>query len=224
MDGLLVHKTRRAILDLLKRRGSASVEALARELALIPVTARPHLRVLEEEGLISGTDVRGQRGRPYRVYRLTPRAEEQYFPKQYDTLALQLLSTLAEKEGHESLQVLMDHVAENMAAPQRARVEGKPFAPRVAEVARILAETGGTAELQPTADGYVVREYNCPYLQVSRQSAQVCEIDRRLVSKLAGAPVQLDSDRLRDGAARCSFVISDRPGTVEPDLPAAVST
>jgi predicted ArsR family transcriptional regulator len=205
-----MHPTRRAILDVLKRCSSASLKELASDLGLVPVTVRAHVQALESTALVASSDVRGQRGRPYRVYTLTLKAEEQFFPKQYDDLALQLLSGVAQIEGKEALQLLVDRVAENMAAAQRPRVEGKPIEQRVAEVTRIFEETGGAAELTETEEGYVVQEYNCPYLRVSRQSAHVCEIDRRRVSKLVGAPVELSPSRLRDGAPSCAFIIPVR--------------
>jgi predicted ArsR family transcriptional regulator len=52
-----------------------------------------------------------------------------------------------------------------------------------------------------------VREHHCPYPSVSRCSDHVCEIDRRLVEKLAGASVVV-TQRLRDGADSCDFVIA----------------
>ena len=205
-----MHPTRRAILDVLKRRGSASLKELASDLGLVPVTVRAHMRALERAALVASSDVRGQRGRPYRVYSLTLKAEEQFFPKQYDDLALQLLSGVAQIEGQEALQLLVDRVAENMAAAQRPRVEGKPIEQRVAEVTRMFEESGSAADLTETDEGYIVQEYNCPYLRVSRQSVHVCEIDRRLVSKLVGAPVELGPSRLRDGAPSCAFIIPAR--------------
>lgn len=202
-----MHPTRRAILDVLKRKGRGSLRELAADLDLVPVTLRSHLLSLETNGLVVKSGVRGQRGRPYHVYALTTDAEERVFPKQYDDLALQLMNGVSQMEQEGLLQSFVERVAENMAAARRFRIEGKSTKQRIAEVVRIVEEMGGDAELTETEDGYLVREHNCPYLRVSRQSSHVCEIERRLVSKLVGGPVELGAHRLRNGATSCSFTI-----------------
>ena len=75
-----MHPTRRAILDVLKRRGSASLKELAKDLNLVPVTVRAHVQALESAALIASSDVRGQRGRPYRVYSLTSKRKSSSSP------------------------------------------------------------------------------------------------------------------------------------------------
>ncbi len=154
--------------------------------------------------------MRQGRGRPARRYSLTEAADA-YFPKGYDRLALSLLAGLSQLEGHEALEALVEHVAGGMAAGYGERVEGKSLPERVAAIAEIIEEQGGAAEWAPTAEGYVVREHNCPYLSVSRCDDHVCEIDRRLVQRLAGTPVAV-TQRLRDGADSCDFVIAAPEG------------
>jgi predicted ArsR family transcriptional regulator len=211
-----MQRTRRAILDYLKRKPGATLQELATAGGIAPITARSHLAILLDAGLVQATAVRqgrGRRGRPARRYSLTEAADA-YFPKGYDRLALSLLAGLSQLEGDEALEALVEHVAGGMAAGYGERVEGKSLPERVAAIAEIIEEQGGAAEWAPTAEGYVVREHNCPYLSVSRCDDHVCEIDRRLVQRLAGAPVAV-TQRLRDGADSCDFVIAapegDRP-------------
>jgi predicted ArsR family transcriptional regulator len=133
-------------------------------------------------------------------------AAEAHFPKQYDALAVSLLSSVAQLEGESGLNALIDHVAGQMAAPYEPRVRGKPLPVRLAVVANMITERGGVADWARTDDGYVVREHNCPYPSASRCSDHVCEIDRQLVAKLTGTPVTV-TQRMRDGAESCAFVI-----------------
>jgi predicted ArsR family transcriptional regulator len=204
----LMQRTRRAILDYLKRKPGATLDELAAAGGIAPITARSHLAILTEAGLVRANVVRGGRGRPGRRYTLTEAADA-YFPKQYDRLALSLLAGVSQLEGRAAVEALVDHVAEGMAAGYAPRVAGKSLPERVAAVAEIIEEQGGAAEWAQTPEGYVVREHNCPYLSVSRCSDHVCEIDRRVVEKLSGATVEV-SQRLRDGADSCDFVILNR--------------
>ncbi len=206
----LMQRTRRAILDFLKRKPGATLEELAAAGRIASITARSHLAILVEQGLVRATAVRQGRGRPSRRYFLTEAAEA-YFPKHYDRLALSLLAGLSHLEGREAVQALVDHVAEEMAESYGPRVAGKPLPERVAAIAEIIEEQGGAADWESTASGYVVHEHNCPYLSVSRCTDHVCEIDRRLVAKLSGSPVEV-TQRLRDGANSCDFVIAAPKG------------
>src|SRR3990172_8819772 len=93
-----MQRTRRQILDILKRRGKASLEELATAVELVPVTVRAHLSVLERDDLVQAEETRGRIGRPYFVYSLTPEAQE-LFPRSYHALSDRLLSALQEVYG-----------------------------------------------------------------------------------------------------------------------------
>lgn len=207
----MMQKTRRAMLDHLKRHPGATVEELAGASGIAPITVRGHLSVLMDQDLIRHRDVRGQRGRPFRRYYLTEEAEA-FFPKQYEQLAVSLLSSLGELEGQHGLQTLITHVANQTAAQHLPQLVGRSLPERVSAVASLIDQQGGAAEWERSSDGYVVREHNCPYLGVSRQSDHVCELDRQVIAQLVGAPVRV-SQRLRDGADSCEFHIS----TVSPE-------
>jgi len=200
-----MQRTRRVMLDHLKRNPGATLVQLAKAARIAPITARGHVDLLMEQGLLRATEVRGHRGRPFRSYFLTEAAEE-YFPKQYDALAIGLLSSVAALEGETGIDAVLQHTAEQMASPYAARVDGKPLAVRLAVVADMITERGGVADWARVEGGYVVREHNCPYPSASRCSDHVCEIDRRVVEELTGAPVKV-TERMRDGAESCAFVI-----------------
>jgi predicted ArsR family transcriptional regulator len=201
-----MQRTRRVILDYLKRNPGASLGELARAAGVAEITTRAHVAILTDDGLLRATEVRHGRGRPARHYFLTEAAEA-HFPKHYDQLAANLLAGVAQLSGPELMGTLIGHLAADMAGTYRSRVEGKPLAERVAAIAGIIEEQGGAADWQQTETGYVVREHNCPYLSVSRCDDQICELDRQVVAKLADAVVEVPT-RLRDGADNCSFVIT----------------
>src|SRR5690348_5288941 len=108
-----MQRTRRVILDYLKRNPGATLVQLAEAASIAPITARSHVAVLLADGLIQTRDERGARGRPFRRYFLTEAAEA-HFPKQYDALAVSLLSSVAQLEGEAALHTLIDHVAGQM--------------------------------------------------------------------------------------------------------------
>ena len=87
-----MHSKRRQILDILKMRGSSTVEELRRELGITSVTVRHHLEIMRAEELVREPSARHRSapGRPHYEYALTTQAEE-YFPKSYADLAFHLM-------------------------------------------------------------------------------------------------------------------------------------
>jgi hydroxyethylthiazole kinase-like uncharacterized protein yjeF len=69
------HSTRIEVLELLRRRGSASADEIAGELGITANAVRQHLANLEREGLVASEPHRQKRGRPAFRFSLTARAD-----------------------------------------------------------------------------------------------------------------------------------------------------
>ncbi|MEK6575031.1 MAG: ArsR family transcriptional regulator, partial [Chloroflexota bacterium] len=63
--------TRDEVLNLLRRKGSASVNELAEATGVTPVSVRHHLSVLQAGGLIASVENHSGVGRPKLLYSLT---------------------------------------------------------------------------------------------------------------------------------------------------------
>src|SRR5690242_18544805 len=83
-------ETRRTILTILKKSGSAHSDEIAAALGVTVSGTRQHLTALERDGLLAHTDVRDGRGRPKFRYYLTPAADN-LFPRNYVELTNELL-------------------------------------------------------------------------------------------------------------------------------------
>ena len=86
--------TQRQIIQLLRTHGSMNANDLAKTLAISAVGVRRHLATLERDGFARATLVRQKMGRPTYTYALTDLAQD-LFPKNYHTLANQLLTNAA---------------------------------------------------------------------------------------------------------------------------------
>jgi DeoR family suf operon transcriptional repressor len=190
--------TRRAILVALKERGEAHADGLAEALGITVSAVRQHLQTLAAAGLVAHREQRGTPGRPKHAYHLSE-AGEALFPRAYGALANELLDYL----DAEDVERLFDQRRARRAADARARLDGKPLAERVAELARILDEEGYLAEHEALPDGsFVLRERNCAILDVACSQPGACASElaflrsvlpdaeiRRLSHIVAGAPV-----------------------------------
>ncbi len=202
-----MQRTRRQILDILKKRGRATLEELAREVALSPVTVRVHLSVLQRDDLVNVEEVRGRVGRPYFVYSLTEEAEE-LFPKRYHALANRLLGGMDELLPPETREALLRQVAEKWAVERRARLTGKGLAEKVAEIAQIRSEEGAIADWEKVDGGYLLRQYNCPNLLVCRIHSQVCDLEEDYIARMIDAPL-IRQSCIGWGDRVCSYLIAE---------------
>ena len=207
-----MQRTRWDILQILKKRGKASLEELAKEIGLVPVTVRSHLSVLERDHLVTSEEVRGRVGRPHFVYSLTDNAQE-LFPKNYHVLAERVLRAILEMDGPEKLERVFQTVSDNWASERAPRMAGKTAEERVQEMAQIRTEEGALAECDRVNGEFMLRQYNCPAIRVAGQQPLVCRAELDYLRKLLGMDVERVSS-IATGDGSCNYVI--RP-TKRPD-------
>jgi DeoR family suf operon transcriptional repressor len=165
--------TRRTMLEALKKHGELSVEALADALQVTPSAIRQQLAGMKADGLVSFRERKGGPGRPRHLYRLTETSEA-LFPKTYSELTNELLDYVGDADP-----ALVDRLFERRrrrrAEGARARLAGKPFGERVAELARILDEDGYLADFEQVDGGtWRIVEHNCAILGVATRYGQAC--------------------------------------------------
>lgn len=218
--------TKTQILALLKRSGGSTVDELTRSLGLAPMTVRQHLTELERDGLTMASEVRRPTGRPHFLYSLTAGGEET-FPRRYDVLAELILrevtqlkpEDLASTDPVARTELVLERVAERVAAGHRPQFEGKALNERVQLLTDLLQEESGFAEFERTEQGYEVRDYNCAYHKLVDSNRDICHWHLTLMRKLIGESVQHERS-IRSGSECCRFVIEpDRvadPATEKP--------
>ncbi|HKH37050.1 MAG TPA: helix-turn-helix domain-containing protein [Rubrobacter sp.] len=211
-DQRFFESTRGQIVTLLRRSGR-TVEDLARALDLTNNGVRPHLTILERDGLVRqrGSVRRSSGGgKPAYVYELTEEAED-LFPKAYAPVLGRLLDVLAERLGLEESEALLRSVG-------RRLVEGKTVPPdstraRLEAAADVLNELGGLVELEEHDGGFVIRGYSCPLAGVTPEHPEVCRMAETLIAELAGVPVHERCDR--GERPRCCFEVAAAGDTAQ---------
>jgi predicted ArsR family transcriptional regulator len=212
-----VEGTRDAIVSILRRRDSISVDQLATELGLASATVRRHLDVLLRDGSISVEQVRGRTGRPRYAFSLTEQGAE-LFPHHYVRLTRRLLEEIAgldadETQGRNGValaDLLFDKMAERLAGEYASRVHGETLEERVRSAATLLADEGLDFEVETTDDGVRLLGRGCPCLQLSGQQGDhaSCGHDRRLLEQVIGSPVaSLERDEL-PGEFLCGYQVT----------------
>jgi DeoR family transcriptional regulator, suf operon transcriptional repressor len=210
-----MQETRHQILTILKEKGSATVDDLATSLNLTPITVRHHLSILLGEGYLSAQQVRRKVGRPHYVYTLTEKAAD-VFPQGYHLLTDRLLDELKVMVGREGMQVMLERLADRLAATVAPQVGGDTMEERLNQAALLLVSEGFLARWEKTTDGYIFYELNCPYRRVIQHHPEVCSMDQRFLSEVLHIGVE-KIDCIVAGGERCSYrVHTEQQGQAVP--------
>ena len=201
--------TRERILVLLKTRGRMSAGELSAELELTEMAIRRHMYELEREGIIQTSSVRQKMGRPLHTFELTADSDD-LFPKNYHTLALDLLTELDEDpETQPLIGRMFEGRRRKLHERYAPRMEGKSLEERVYELALIQNAGGYMAEVETKdQEGYFLHEYNCPITGVAGKYEQACNCELALFQGLLEAVVER-TECLAKGGARCTYAIGD---------------
>lgn len=205
--------TRQYILDILKRRGHATVDEIVDDLQqskgqITAVTVRHHLSRLQDEHLVNAPTTRHREspGRPQHVYTLTEKANS-VFPNNYQQLAEALLKQIQARFQDETVNVIFEDIANDMA--KQASIPSGTLVERLESVVNYLNEHGYEAHWEKSIHGYILHTANCPYHHLSKSDESLCHMDMRLIAAMLGViPRRLS--RIAEGDPSCSYLISGK--------------
>lgn len=197
-------ESQQAILDLLKRRGNATIPQLAEVLDLNIETVRDHLKTLARHDLVcrQGSRKSGP-GRPEIIYGLSVGAE-QLFPRREGEILHDLAAYMVET-GHEG--ILKEFFNRSIGGRRQealarvARLKGKA---RLKEVARILTELGFMAVVEQAAGATHLRLCHCPLRDLIGATRIPCRAELGFVSELLGERLTRES-YIPSGDPCCSY-------------------
>ena len=202
--------SRRGILLALKKRGRARAEELAEVLGITASAVRQHLTGLLGDGLVTFEEVRSGPGRPKHVYRLTPAADS-LFPRTYSELTNELLDYAGATQPG-LVDELFEMRRRRRAEAARARLAGRPFDERVAELARILDEDGYLADVERLEDGtWRIVEHNCAILGVAARFGQACSSEIAFLQDALPDALIERTHHMMAGAHMCCYQVRPQP-------------
>jgi predicted ArsR family transcriptional regulator len=197
--------TRGRIVQSLKRHRTRTAAQLSAEQGVTPNAVRQHLARLERDGLVTGAAQRLSRTKPTLVYSLTS-AGDRLFPERYTLLLNAVLDEIQRENGSGSVTRVFENIGRRSAARHAQRFAGKDLGGRVAELAAFLRERGVVVEHGESANGFVLREYNCPFRDTVAAHPEVCSVVHTLMEEVLPAkPRQLTS--IARGDDRCEFEV-----------------
>ncbi len=183
--------TRDQVLKTLLARPNITINELADEVGINPISVRHHIDRLQADGLVSSEEERHGVGRPRRMYFLTEAGVEK-FPTRYIRLTVRLLEQLKETMPPAVVSKLFAQMAEDLAKDYAAGVgkESLTMEERLDLMKNLLNQEGFNIEWEKQGEQYQIRETSCPYFYISQNHPEVCSVDQTLISALLAVPAE----------------------------------
>jgi DeoR family suf operon transcriptional repressor len=196
----------RLLSELLDCKTGLTIDELASRLGISRSAVKQHLSGLEGNGYVKRNTPRKTGGRPGSVYVLTD-AGVGSFPKKYSWFSRVLFESLRAQIGADRLAQYMFDLGVEMSAAAIPRLVGKPRPERIAEIVKIMNETGFVAyEVAPEKGDALQRIEckNCVYHDLSKEFTEVCRFDIGFISGLMGTEVE-HQECMQRGGQCCRF-------------------
>jgi predicted ArsR family transcriptional regulator len=203
----------RPFLETLKRKGPATIRELSQRLRITYEAARQQINALLDGGWIAAAPDHGPpagRGRRPQHYVLSE-AGEHVFPKHYDALSSELVSTLAESCGSKALTAVLERMTQARVDRWRPQLARLPLKPRLQALRGLYEEDDAYMEIKWRGKVPLLIERNCPFLSVAKKHPALCSVSVCTLSRLLGVRVVRER-RFQDGDGCCVFrVCVDEP-------------
>jgi predicted ArsR family transcriptional regulator len=205
LDERFFDSTRGRVVGLLRGK-SGTVTELAEKLGLTDNAVRAHLLSLERDGLVRQSGVQRGARKPHYAYELTDEAER-LFPKAYDALLNQLITTLKGRLPPSAIEDVLREVGRSLAARHSSDGGSADLEARLRNALEILKAIGGTPSLEREDGKLIIRSGGCPLAAAVAEHPEVCELAEALVAEVVGLPVRESCDR--NGTPKCRFEIEE---------------
>jgi len=185
-------RTRDRVLGLLGRRPATAAQ-LGQALGLKPAAIRRHLDALLADGLVAGREQPAQgRGRPAKIFSLTPEGRENQGGHTYDDLAAAALRWISAVGGDAAVAEFARsqvRLLEDRCQAAMSEAGDDPLARAEALAAALTAE-GYAAGASVIAGGGQLCQHHCPVAHVAAEFPQLCEAETQVIARLVGTHVQ----------------------------------
>ena len=196
------------VLYQLKTHGPQTAARVGKRLDVTTMAVRQHLSVLQGEGVVDFTDERRKVGRPARVWKLTPKANDR-FPDSHAELAVDMLHAIQRASGDEGLERLTAERTRRQAESYRAWMpsQDRPLEERVAALASIRREEGYMAECTRLRNGAIELVQNhCAISQAAQFCPKLGGSELPLFREVLGDRVTVERiEHIPSGDRRCTF-------------------
>jgi len=193
----------REFLDQLNRMGGGTIQDICEELGVTATAVRQRLNRLESLNLIERETVRQERGRPFHAYTVTPSGQRE-LGDNYSDLAMILWRELRQIEDSHVREVIFERIREALVHRYGNLVNAESLNERFRQLGEALSDRGFHVEVDDSGQLPILRENNCPYLELATSDPAICELEKDVFRKVLGSEVELTQCCL-NGHSCCEF-------------------
>lgn len=211
-----------AILFQLKSLGEAQAATLARRLGISIQAVRQRLDRLLADDLVSFSDHSHGRGRPRRLWSLTPGAAG-LFPDTHGQLTVDLIGSIRRELGESAFARLLRRRRDDITADYRMRLAShRTVEMKLQALAELRSAEGYMARLEQLPDeGFLLIENHCPICAAATACQGFCSIELDVFRGVLGPEWNIArEDHVLSGARRCSYriTVAAPHGSASPEL------
>ena len=173
------------------------------ELGVTATAVRQRLLRLQNLNFVQRKAVRSGRGRPYHTYSVTHTGQRE-LGDNYSDLAMILWRELRQIEDPPVRELVFERIREALVARYGHLVQAETLGERFRQLGEALSDRGFHVEVDSTGQLPILRENNCPYLELAHSDPAICELEKEVFRKVLGSEVELTQCCL-DGHSCCEF-------------------
>lgn len=208
----MISGSKKLLLDLIKRKGTLSMDKAVEHVDLAKTTIREHLLQLERDGYVEREYVRAGPGRPSLHYQLTSKGNS-LFPSYESALIREMISYLKSQGKEETIKHFFETFWDDRLARARKKLGEAPESKQdvraqISILMEMLEKEGFMPEFQvdEETDTLTVKECNCPFREVVKETRLPCKLEELFYKKLFNT----DAERttyIPDGDYSCTYDI-----------------
>lgn len=205
--------SKKELLDLVKQKGTLSMDEAVSYTSLSKTTLREHFLQLERDGVLRRDYVRSGPGRPSLQYQITPKGNR-LFPSSESDLIRQLLKFLKQRGEEEAIEQFFESFWEERLTNAQHRMDDAAegdIASRIQNLMGFLEDEGFMPEFEMDEDEkkVTIKECNCPFSEVVKETRLPCKLEAMFYQKLFDEEVERTSF-IAEGDYSCTYEIPFR--------------
>lgn len=202
--------SKKELLDIIKRNGAISIDNMVAQMELAKTTLREHLMQLESDDYIERDYVRSGPGRPSLQYRMTPKGHGLY-PSSEATMIREMLHFLKSRGDEDTIEEFFRAFWEERIEEARSRMDKAAednMGERVQALINMLEEEGFMPEfeLNEEDETLTVKECNCPFSEVVKETRLPCKLEAMFYEKLFNQQAERTT-YIAEGDYSCTYEI-----------------
>ena len=186
-----MRSNREKILENLGVTRQATIQKLADQLDINPITVRHHLLRMHEEGLVTSTEKRNGVGRPHLVFQLTNQGRQRVSTN-YHQLVKNLLESVQTLFGRQASSELLIAVGQEMAKSYDLKIDQENLPVTMNTFCDMMTNEGFQIEWEHKDNLVIIRNTSCPYYNFENSNRDLCKLDQSFFSTLLGKELQLE--------------------------------